>query len=417
MDTVIKKQATINIGTIGHVSHGKTTIVHAISGQSTIRYKSERERNITIKLGYANAKIYKCSNCPRPGCYKSYGSTQYEDPVCVICGVLMSLQRHISFIDVPGHDSLMATMISGASIMDSAMLLVAANETCPQPQTAEHLSVVEIMNLPSTIIVQNKIDLVKENVAMDNYFDILRFIQGTKIQESPVIPISAIHNVNINVICEYLCHIPEPERELSSPPRLIIARSFDINKPKEFKNVDELDKLCGGVFGGSILKGILRIGDEIEIRPGLVSKENNIIKTIPIFSRVISLFAETTPLQYAVPGGLIAIGTNVDPTLTRANRLVGQVVGIPGTLPPVYIRIEIKYTILVTGEELVKNEIVRINIGTTSTSGEVVGIKNDLIQIYLSHPVCTEMKEKVAISRQIDKKWRLVGWGILLRGC
>ncbi|XP_003368802.1 eukaryotic translation initiation factor 2 subunit 3, partial [Trichinella spiralis] len=81
---VISRQATINIGTIGHVAHGKSTVVKALSGVQTVRFKNELERNITIKLGYANAKIYKCDgeDCPPPGCYRSAGSAQPDTFPC-----------------------------------------------------------------------------------------------------------------------------------------------------------------------------------------------------------------------------------------------------------------------------------------------------------------------------------------------
>ncbi len=97
---IIARQATINIGTIGHVAHGKSTVVKAISGVQTVRFKNELERNITIKLGYANAKIYKCDNeeCPRPGCFRSYKSEKEVDPSCERegCGGTYRLLRHVS---------------------------------------------------------------------------------------------------------------------------------------------------------------------------------------------------------------------------------------------------------------------------------------------------------------------------------
>ena len=97
---IIARQATINIGTIGHVAHGKSTVVKAISGVQTVRFKNELERNITIKLGYANAKIYQCDNqeCPRPGCFRSYKSEKEVDPACERegCGGTYRLLRHVS---------------------------------------------------------------------------------------------------------------------------------------------------------------------------------------------------------------------------------------------------------------------------------------------------------------------------------
>ncbi|CAH8668415.1 unnamed protein product [Dicrocoelium dendriticum] len=256
---VISRQATINIGTIGHVAHGKTTVVRAISTVHTIRHKNELIRNITIKLGYANAKIYKCNNgeCPRPACYRSFGSTTEDSLPCQRpeCGGTLVLQRHVSFVDCPGHDILMATMLNGAAVMDAALLLIASNEPCPQPQTSEHLAAVEIMRLKYIIILQNKIDLIKESQAREQYEQILQFIKGTVAEGAPVVPISAQLKYNIDVVCDYIVnHIPVPVRDFTSAPRLIVIRSFDVNKPG-----CEVDDLRGGVAGGSILRGVLKV--------------------------------------------------------------------------------------------------------------------------------------------------------------
>eukprot|EP01111_Echinosteliopsis_oligospora_P007110 TRINITY_DN2173_c0_g1_i2.p1 TRINITY_DN2173_c0_g1~~TRINITY_DN2173_c0_g1_i2.p1 ORF type:complete len:441 (+),score=123.32 TRINITY_DN2173_c0_g1_i2:84-1406(+) len=344
---VISRQATINIGTIGHVAHGKSTVVKAISGVQTVRFKNELERNITIKLGYANAKIYKCQNpeCIRPGCYRSYGSSKEDNPICERpgCNGKMALERHVSFVDCPGHDILMATMLNGAAVMDAALLLIAGNESCPQPQTSEHLAAIEIMRLKHIIILQNKIDLIKDTAAADQYQQILKFIKGTVADGAPIVPISAQLKFNIDVICEYIVKkIPIPVRDFTSSPRLIVIRSFDVNKPGA-----DVDDLKGGVAGGSIICGVLRVGDEVEVRPGIVTKdaEGN-VKCTPIFSRIISLFAEENDLKYAVPGGLIGVGTKIDPTLCRADRLVGQVLGEVGKLPDIFTELEVNFFLL-----------------------------------------------------------------------
>lgn len=303
---IISRQATINIGTIGHVAHGKSTVVKAISGVQTVRFKNELERNITIKLGYANAKLYKCQNpdCPRPTCYKSYKSEKEVNPKCERegCEGEMKLLRHVSFVDCPGHDILMSTMLSGAAVMDAALLLIAGNETCPQPQTSEHLAAIEIMKLNHIIILQNKVDLMKEEGADQHYQSILKFIRGTVADGSPIIPISAQLKFNVDAVVEHLISsIPVPPRDFTAAPRLIVIRSFDVNKPGA-----EIDELKGGVAGGSILNGVLKLGDEIEIRPGIVSKDSQgKIQCKPIYSRVVTLFAEHNDLKFAVPGGLI----------------------------------------------------------------------------------------------------------------
>lgn len=131
-------------------------------------------------------------------------------------------------------------------------------------------------------------------------------------------------------------------RDFTSPPRLIVIRSFDVNKPG-----CEVEDLKGGVAGGSILMGVLKVGMEIEVRPGLVSKDSEgNITCKPIFSRIVSLFAEQNELQYAVPGGLIGVGTKIEPTLCRADRLVGQVLGAVGCLPKIFVELEISYYLL-----------------------------------------------------------------------
>ncbi|XP_071449151.1 eukaryotic translation initiation factor 2 subunit 3, Y-linked [Hetaerina americana] len=428
---VISNQATINIGTIGHVAHGKSTVVKALSGVQTVRFKNELERNITIKLGYANAKIYQCDceQCPRPACYVSGGSSREDSLPCTRpgCPGRFQLVRHVSFVDCPGHDILMATMLNGAAVMDAALLLIAGNESCPQPQTSEHLAAIEIMKLKHILILQNKIDLVKEGQAKEQYGQILKFVQGTVAEGAPVVPISAQLKYNIEVICEYIVKkIPVPLRDFSSPPRLIVIRSFDVNKPG-----CEVDDLKGGVAGGSILCGVLKVGMEIEVRPGLVSKDSEGKLTCrPIFSRIVSLFAEQNELQFAVPGGLIGVGTKIEPTLCRADRLVGQVLGAVGALPKIFIELEFSYYLLkrllgvrtegdkkaAKVQKLVRGEVLLVNIGSLSTGGKVIATKADLAKISLTNPVCTEINEKIALSRRVEKHWRLIGWGQIFGG-
>lgn len=416
----------MNIGTIGHVAHGKSTVVKAISGVQTVRFKNELERNITIKLGYANAKIYKANGPPdQLGNYRSYGSSKPD--VFEEDGRTWTLQRHVSFVDCPGHDILMATMLNGAAVMDAAMLLIAGNEPCPQPQTSEHLAAVEIMRLQNIIILQNKVDLVKPEQAQQQYEQIKKFVAGTVADNAPIIPISAVLRYNIDAVCEYICrYLPVPVRDFTSVPRLIVIRSFDVNKPGE-----EINELKGGVAGGSILQGVLRVGDEIEVRPGIVTKDaEGKIQCKPIFSRIVSLFAEHNELQYAVPGGLIGVGTKIDPTLTRADRLVGQVLGLRGQLPEVFTKVEISYYLLrrllgvrtqdnskqAKVSKLTKGEVLMVNIGSTATGGKVTSVKPDAATIVLTQPVCTQEGEKIALSRRVDKHWRLIGWGQIRQG-
>ncbi|KAB0373289.1 hypothetical protein FD755_014948, partial [Muntiacus reevesi] len=388
---VISRQATINIATIGHVAHGKSTVVKAIFGVHTVRFKNELERNITIKLGYANAKIYKLDDpcCPRPECYRSCGSSTPND---------FKLVRHVSFVDCPGHSILMATMLNGAAVMDATLRLIAGNESCPQPQTSEHLAAIEIMKLKHILILQNKIDLVKESQAKEQYEQILAFVQGTVAEGAPIIPISAQLKYNIEVVCEYIVKkIPVPPRDFTSEPRLIVIRFFDVNKPG-----CEVDDLKGGVAGGGILKGVLKVGQEIEVRPGIVSKDSERkLMCKPIFSKIVSLFTEHNDLQYAALGGLIGVGTKIEPHFV-------------GVLPEIFTELEISYFLLrrllgvrtegdkkaAKEQKLSKNEVLTADLG----------------KIVLTNPVCTEVGEKIALSRRVEKHWRLIGWGQIIRG-
>uniref|UniRef100_A0A0G4HC05 protein-synthesizing GTPase n=1 Tax=Chromera velia CCMP2878 TaxID=1169474 RepID=A0A0G4HC05_9ALVE len=428
---VISRQATINFGTIGHVAHGKSTVVRAVSGVQTVRFKHEKERNITIKLGYANAKIYKCNceDCPQPDCYTSAGSSSPDKMPCHRegCTGEFTLVRHVSFVDCPGHDILMATMLNGATVMDAALLLIAGNEACPQPQTAEHLAAVEIMRLKHIVILQNKVELVKEAQALAQHEEIRKFVSGTAADGAPIIPISAVLKYNIDVLCEYIVsQVPVPLRDFSSKPQMIVIRSFDVNKPGE-----DVHDLKGGVAGGSILQGVLKVGDEIEVRPGIIGRgADGKAKCSPIRSKIISLFAEQNDLQFAVPGGLIGVGTTIDPTLTRSDRLVGQVLGHPDALPSVFSELDITFYLLrrllgvkTDGEKagkvskLSEGEYLMVNIGSTSTCGTVTGkIKADTCHLVLNSPVCTREGDKIALSRRVEKHWRLIGWGQIVRG-
>ena len=133
----VEGRPEVNIGMIGHVDHGKTTLTKVISGEWTDRHSEEIKRGISIKLGYADASFYKCPDCEGAGCF----TTKKK---CPCCGKKTEFLRTASFVDAPGHETLMATMLSGAAIMNGAILLVAANEKCPQPQTKQHLMEIEI---------------------------------------------------------------------------------------------------------------------------------------------------------------------------------------------------------------------------------------------------------------------------------
>ncbi len=258
----VPEQPVVNIGLVGHVDHGKTTLTHALTGDWTDRHSEEVKRGISIKLGYADAAFYRCPNHTGP---EAYGNA----PTCGKCGGPAQFLRAVSFVDAPGHETLMATMLSGAAMMNGALLLIAANEKCPQPQSREHLTALEIIGVKNVVVVQNKIDLVDREGARQNYEDIRAFLKGSSVADAPVIPVSANHNANVDVLIEAIeRYIPTPPREEGKPALMYVARSFDINRPGT-----RPAKLAGGVLGGSLVQGHLKVGDELEIRPGLSGVE------------------------------------------------------------------------------------------------------------------------------------------------
>jgi translation initiation factor 2 subunit 3 len=404
-------QPEINVGTIGHVDHGKTTLVQALTGVWAARHSEELKRGITIKLGYADGAIYKCPDCDEPQCY-------CMSPKCPVCSSEAEFQRAVSFVDAPGHEILMATMLSGAAVMDGAILVIAADEPCPQPQTREHLAAVDIVGIRNIVIVQNKIDIVTREDAVRNYNEIRRFVRGSLAEEAPIIPVSAQHGVNTDLLIRAMQeHLPTPEHDPSKPPRMHIIRSFDVNKPGT-----PIEKLVGGVVGGSIIQGRFRVGDEIEIRPGLPIREKNRLKMHELYTEIMSLHVGGGPVKEALPGGLVGVGTMLDPSLTKSDGLVGSLVGKVETLPPVLdeLSLDIKLFDTVVGsrdmqkvDSIAKGERLLLNIGTAKTMIAVTTVSKDHIEAKLTIPVCGDEGDRVAISRRIGGRWRLIGVGTL----
>ena len=401
-------QPNINIGTAGHVDHGKTTLVEAITGVWTSGHSEELRRGITIKVGYADAAFYKCPRCPSP---LGYSTT----PSCANCSGGSELQRVVSFVDSPGHESLMANMLSGGALMDGAILVVAANEKVPQPQTREHLLALQVLGIRQIVIVQNKVDLTDSEKAIENYNQINEFVEGSVASNAPIIPISAQHKLNIDVLIEAIeTSIKTPPRSTNKAAIMHVLRSFDINKPGL-----PLDRVKGGVIGGALIQGELSVGDDIEIRPGFMDEKKS--KYESIRSVVSTLGTGAGLVQKVRPGGLVAIGTKLDPTYIKSDSLIGSVVGKPDTLPDDVEDITIEVQLFDTAvgtQEMVKvepirtKEPLRLNVGTSATLGTVTNSKDNKIEAKLRKPLCLLPRSRVAISRRIADRWRLIGAGI-----
>lgn len=413
-DVLIPKQniiAEVNIGIIGHIAHGKTTLVHELTGKWTQEHSEEIKRGLTIRLGYADFTVYKCPKCEPNSCYTNHKKCKkhFVDTIPI---------RRISFVDAPGHETLMATMLSGAATMDGAILVIAANEKCPQPQTREHLTALEIGGIKNIIIVQNKVDLVTPEKANENYKQIRNFIKGTIAEKAPIIPVSAQYGLNIDILLESIEKtIPTPKRNLEDDPIFLIARSFDVNKPGT-----HVQSINGGVLGGILKQGKLSIGDKIDILPGRKLGEEHKVKWEPISTTVSSAFISGNSVETLIPGGSSGLGTELDPFITKSDSLVGQVAAIKGKTPPVWDKMKLEVCLLerVVGskeelkmEPLKTNEPIMINAWTARSVGIITSSHENTIEMKLKLPVCISVGERIVLSRRIGQKWRLVGYGVL----
>ena len=403
-------QPEVNIGLVGHVDHGKTTLVQALSGEWTDQHSEEMKRGISIRLGYADATFRRCPDTPEPDCYtveETCPDGSESEPL-----------RTVSFVDAPGHETLMATMLSGASLMDGAVLVISATESVPQPQTEEHLMALDIIGIDNIVIAQNKVDLVDRDRVIENHEQIKQFVDGTVAEDAPIIPISAQQEVNIDLLIQAIeAEIPTPEQDPGTDPLLYVARSFDINKPGT-----GWQELMGGVIGGSLVAGKLAVGDEIELRPGRDVETGGTSEWQAIQTEIRSLQAGGELVDEVTPGGLLGAGTGLDPSITKGDALAGQLAGPPGSLPPVWNEFTMAVDLLdrVVGddadgiEEISTGEPLMMSIGTATTVGAVTSARSNECEVRLKRPVCAPPGAKIAINRRVGTRWRLIGVGTLL---
>ncbi|RLE47256.1 MAG: translation initiation factor IF-2 subunit gamma [Candidatus Methanomethylicota archaeon] len=387
----------LNVGVIGHIDHGKTTLLKSLTGKFTDTHSEELKRGITIKLGYASVVIYNKN-----------GKFNIKEG---------KPQRYVSFIDAPGHEMLMATMLSGASIIDAAILVIAANEGI-KPQTREHFMALQVKGVKNLIVVQNKIDLVSKEQTLKNYEEIKGFLKGTFAENAPIIPVSAQQGVNVDKVLEYLCKIEIPSRDEKGDPIFLVARSFDVNRPG--KSIEDLN---GGVLGGILKKGRLKVEDEIEIKPGLSIRKSGKVHYQPLVTRILSLYKGDFSVKEVRPGASISIETSLDPCMAKTDSLTGCIVSKKGILPPISesIRLRASFFDRVFGVEENKGvtppkvgETFMLNVNTTTTLGRISKISGNDLDLELSIPVVALKGDKVGIARNFNHHWRLIGWGEVL---
>jgi len=386
-------------------------LTQALSGTWTDTHSEERKRGISIRLGYADTAFYRTGDGDSytTGKHPSGGDEQEKD-----------LLRVISFVDAPGHETLMAVMISGASIMDGALLLVAANEKCPQPQTREHLMALEIAGIENIVVVQNKIDLVSKERAMESHAEIKKFLAGTIAENAPIIPVSAHHDVNLDILIDAIeATIPTPESREKADGLMYVARSFDINRPGT-----RPAKLKGGIIGGSVVQGVFNVDDEILIAPGRKIEAGNKTHWKPIRTKVTSVQGGGLDLESIHAGGLCGVATPLDPNLCKSDNLSGQVMAREGELPPIWDVLRLELNLLsemVTAGEgapekvrpLQVNELLMVNSATATSIGTVATIKGKDASLNLRLPICAPTGSRITLSRRVGTRWRLIGHGVI----
>lgn len=413
------QQSEINIGMIGHVDHGKTSLTRAISRKWCDTHSEEMKRGISIRLGYADVTFYKLET-PNGIIYSNTPEYQGQK-------VRVISKRNVSFVDAPGHETLMTTMLSGAALMNGAVLVIAANEMCPQPRTIEHLMALKFAGVENIVVAQNKVDLITKEQAIENYNSIRKFLDDYGYTKAPIIPTAATFNVNIDSLIEAIeTNIPNPKFDETKPLKMYIARSFDINKPGTLPK-----NLKGAIIGGSITQGKIAIGDLIELNPGLKGKT---------LVKVESISTSSGLVKEAHAGGLIAIGTDLDPSVAQNDQLRGQIASKPGIIPLPVKELRINYNMFermlgqnsknqlkssgLSKQSETENSIQKIvikvteplvmTVGTNTVIGFVTKTDSKTVTLNLKNEAIAEKGEKVAISKNINGQWRLVAYGEII---
>jgi translation initiation factor 2 subunit 3 len=391
----------IIIDVVGSFADGKTTLVRALTSESTLRHSEERKRGITIRLGYAHFFIYKCKKC----------AAFSRQEKCEVCGEKGTLYYRVSIIDSPGHKTLMTIMLSGAPLVNGAVLVIAANQTCPQPQTEEHLEAIKIIGVKNLVVAQTKVDLVGAERAKESYKEIKDFLSKNGFNNTKVIPVFSIQDINVIELVQEIGKFTVDEERAKKNPEMLVVRSFDVNRPGT-----EVAKLSGGVLGGGLKEGQLTAGNKISIYPGILSKNG----WKPINTEVEEIQSEFGLEEKAGPGLTVGIKTKIDPSLARRDSLAGSLVTARDSPPVFKNKVSINYSPLQEKEKSVfkkslqKNEIVLLNVLAAKVLGTVNTILNDKVTITLNNSSLPYyVGDKAVLSRKVDNVWILAGSGTI----
>jgi translation initiation factor 2 subunit 3 len=383
----MNNQPLFNIGCLGSVSDGKSTLVEKLTNIKTQKHSSEKYRNITIKQGYANMKIWS-------------DMTTTND-----IDINKELINHISFVDCPGHQDLIHVALSSISLMDGAIVVIAVDQPITQkPQLIQHLLAIKLGNINKFIICMNKIDLVSKETLLIRKKELDILLQKYKIEPFAIIPTCFNKKLGLNYLIELIMLLFNPKKyEYRNELKTIfnISRSFDINKPGTNWNLIE-----GGVIGGSLESGTLKVGDLIEIKPGY--------KNISIKTKVISIQTDKNKLNIAYPGGLIGIKTDIDPYYCKNDLLSGNICGLIDNIPCIYNEININISTLsefdfIWNPKINDNVMLQINI--KMISAVLINIENKKFTFKLKKDVCINDNQHIIICYTINNILRIVGDG------
>lgn len=316
------KQGIAIFALLGSVAAGKTSLCKFLTNESTQKHSAELVNGCTINLGYKNVKIYHNEKT------REFLLNPKEVPSDFI------LLRHFSIADNPGHNSFMATMITGTTNLDCTIFLVSGTEGV-ELQTYQHFRCFKSTNNKNLAMIVSKIDLIPTEIKLRTIIkQIDELMESEELDEDidpPILPVSSFSKINMDKVIKYLLTIPYPKKSIDnlqslvdSPTKMSVVRSFDINKPGT-----TIDKMQGSVVGGVIQSGFLTIGDIICLIPGVIefnlNNESSYSYT-PLVTQVLELQSDKTILDIAIPGGFIAVKTTLDPSLSKANGLVGQTI-------------------------------------------------------------------------------------------
>lgn len=392
----INEQPIINIGMLGSVSDGKSTTVFQLTGTKTQRHSREMKRNITIKPGYANMKIYKDNDI-----LNTTGGT---------------LVHNISFIDCPGHYELILTMMSCIKLMNGIILVVSAAEPLEKkPQLLQHILAIKLSGIKNIIVCLNKLDLVKKNIVVQRKNQLEILLKQYDISPMCIIPVCMSQGIGVNYLLENIMKYMGPDKVVNNDriqPLFMITRSFDINK----LNIPTT-KMVGGVVGGSLIQGTLKVGDMIEIKPGIMNKDKDgNTKYIPHITPILSLKSEEIDLVNISPGGLIGIGTNIDMFYCKNDMMIGDMIGLVGQLPDCKTTLSIIYT-KVEFDSYVWNPILNSNVsivvGTKVVNSRIVELNTNIrtISIILDRPVCINNADNIILCTKSTDGFHIVAFG------